>query len=433
MQSEHEAVSDPHAREAVRKALRRLVPFLALMFVLAFLDRVNVGFAKDELEVDVGIGAAAYGLGAGIFFVGYAFFEVPSNLIMHRVGARRWLSRIMVSWGLIAAAMYLVQGELSFYLLRFLLGVAEAGFFPGVILYLTYWFPDRYRSTATGLMYWGLPLAYILGAPSSGLLMEMDGIAALAGWQWMFLVQGLAASAVGVWAWFFLDDRPQDAAWLTPAERIALQEQLDREAATRPAGHTASVGSVLTQPIVLYFSLIYFCIQLSLYGVTFWLPSTVEDIGGLDSWQVGLISALPWMCALAGLFLVGRAADRSGRYRQYGAACMTAAAAGIALSAALSPVPAIAALCLAAFGFIAVLPVFWALPTRYFTGLAAAGGIALVNSVGNVGGFLAPYFLGLVEESTGSVQRGMYVLAGTTLLGAILIAMTRRRPADRLR
>jgi MFS family permease len=375
-----------------------LVPFLALMFVLAFLDRVNVGFAKQQLEVDVGIGAAAYGLGAGIFFVGYAIFEVPSNLILHRVGARRWLSRIMVTWGLVAAAMLLVHGPTSFYVLRFLLGVAEAGFFPGLILYLTYWFPDRNRSTATGMMYWGLPLAYILGGPASGVLLEMDGAAGLTGWQWMFLVQGIAACAVGVWAWFFLDDKPTDAVWLSPAERGALQAQLDQEAGSRTGHqHRGSVLKAIVEPRVLYFALIYFFIQLSLYGVTFWLPSTVGHIKSLTSWQIGLVSSLPWLFALIGLFVVSNRADRTGRYRRYGAGCMAAAAVGIALSASLSPVPAVAALCLAAFGFIAVLPVFWAMPSRHLAGAAAAGGIALINSVGNIGGFAAPYFLGLVE------------------------------------
>jgi MFS family permease len=417
---------DAASNAAVRKAFRHLVPFLALMFVLAFLDRVNVGFAKAELQADVGISAAAYGLGAGIFFIGYAFFEVPSNLILHRVGARRWLSRIMVTWGIVAAAMALVEGPTSFYILRFLLGVAEAGFFPGVILYLTYWFPDRYRSTATGLMYWGLPLAYILGGPLSGVLLEMDGIANLMGWQWMFAVQGIAAASVGVWAWFYLDDKPADASWLTPAERIGLQARIDVEDSERAGLRHGSALAALLDPRVLYLALIYFFIQLSLYGITFWLPATVGNIDGLASWQIGLVSALPWLCALIGLVVVSRKVDRTGRYRQYGAACMAVAAVGIALSAALGPVPAIGALCLAAFGFIAVLPVFWALPTRYLSGLAAAGGIALINSVGNIGGFAAPFFLGLVEEGTGSVVSGLYVLAAATLVGALLILLFRQ-------
>jgi len=397
------------------------------MYVLAFLDRANVGFAKESLEADVGIGAAAYGFGAGIFFIAYALFEVPSNLIMHRVGARVWMARIMVTWGLIAAAMALVTGPVSFYVLRFLLGVAEAGFFPGVILYLTYWYPDHFRGRAMGLFYWGAPLAFIIGGPFSGFLLELDGVANLQGWQWLFAVQGLMASVVGVWAFFYLDDKPSDAAWLSPGERDALQTWVRQEEIVREERMHLSGLSVLGNPRVLYFALIYFLIQLSVYGVVFWLPATVENIGGLSSWQIGLITAVPWICAAAGVYMVSRVSDRTGDRKRLAAACMAAAAVGIALSAVLGPVLAVAALCLGAFGFIAVQPLFWTLPTNYLAGAAAAGGIALVNAIGALGGFVAPYFFGLVEANTGSITLALYTLAGTTLVGGALILAAKHR------
>jgi len=397
------------------------------MYVLAFLDRANVGFAKEGLEANVGIGAAAYGFGAGIFFIGYALFEVPSNLIMHRVGARVWMARIMVTWGLIAAAMALVTGPVSFYVLRFLLGVAEAGFFPGVILYLTYWYPDHFRGRAMGLFYWGAPISFILGGPLSGALLELDGVANLQGWQWLFVVQGLMASAVGVWAFFYLDDKPSDAAWLSSDEREALQTWVREEEQVRQQRKHLSALSVLGDPRVLYFALIYFCIQLSVYGVVFWLPTTVGNIGGLSSWQIGFITAVPWICAAVGVYLVSRASDRTGDRKRLAAACMAAAAVGIALSAVLSPVLAVAALCLGAFGFIAVQPLFWTLPTNYLAGAAAAGGIALINALGALGGFVAPYFFGLVEANTGSITLALYTLAATTLVGGALLLVARHR------
>lgn len=425
------AVGTPLAGAAVSRINKRLLPFLALMFVLAFMDRVNVGFARDQLEAEAGIGAAAFGLGAGIFFLGYALLEVPSNLILHRVGARLWLSRIMVTWGLVSAATAFVQGPASFYVIRVLLGIAEAGFFPGVILYLTYWYPNRHRSSATGLFYWGLPLAFIVGAPMSAALKGIDSAFGLAGWQLMFLVQGLAASVVGVIAYFYLPDRPQDARWLPPAETAALQDWLDSEEDARHQEAPLSVLRALGNPRVLFFGLIYFLINLALYGVTFWLPETVGTIGGVGGLGVGLITAVPWVVAAVGLFFVPRLADRSGAHRPYAAACMLVAAAGLAFSAGADPLLAVLFLAVGAFGFISVLPLFWNLPTRFLSGAAAAGGIALINSIGNLGSFLAPTFLGVVEERTGSIRIGLLTLAAGALLCAVLIVLSRRRPGAR--
>ena len=421
------APGTPTAMSAVAKANRRLLPFLALMFVLAFIDRVNVGFAREDLEIHAGISAAAYGLGAGIFFLGYALLEVPSNLLMHRIGARRWLARIMVTWGLVSASTAFVQGEISFYIIRILLGIAEAGFFPGVILYLTYWYPNRHRSSATGLFYWGLPLAFIIGAPWSGALLSIDSLFGLMGWQIMFLTQGLAASVVGVWAWFYLDDKPSDAKWLSKDEAGALEAWIASEEQERREERPMTALAALGNPLVLYFGLVYFLVNLTLYGVTFWLPATVGNISGLSSLAIGFVSALPWVFAAVGLFVLPRKAGPTGRHRQYAAACMVIAAIGLSIAASVGPVAAVAALCISAFGFIAVLPLFWNLPTSFLSGTAAAAGIALINSIGNLGSFTAPFLLGNIEERTGSIEMGLYILAGGALLCSVLLVLSKRR------
>ena len=336
----------PALRAAVRRVMVRLIPFLFLMYVIAFLDRVNIGFAKEEFQAHAGISEAAYALGAGLFFIGYALFEVPSNLIMTRVGARWWMCRIMVTWGLISAAMSLVNSESLFYLLRFLLGVAEAGFFPGVILYITYWVPHAYRARCNALFYFGIPLASVLGAPLSGALLELDGAAGFLGWQWMFAVEGLIACVVGVWAFFYLDNSPADARWLTPDQRTALQTALDAEAESKRGPHRLLAS--LVDRRVLYFCLIYFLIQCSVYGMTFYLPTQVsEAVGSEVGLLVGLVTAIPWTVALVVNIVVNTAADRLAqpKKRFVAAACVAVGSVGIAASAAFSnPVLAIAGL-----------------------------------------------------------------------------------------
>ena len=411
---------------AFRLTRRRLVPFLLLMYILAFLDRVNIGFAKQSFQASAGISDAAYALGAGLFFLTYAGFEVPSNLIMHRVGARRWMARIMVSWGLISAAMMFASGELSFYALRLLLGAAEAGFFPGVILYLTYWFPGRSRGQVLGLFYFGAPLAFIFGSPLSGLLLEMDGIGGLHGWQWMFLVEGLLASVVGVWAFFYLDDKPADASWLPAAEKRALSDVIAQEEQLKSAQGHAGFAAVLADPRVLHFVGIYFLIQMSVYGVIFYLPTQVGALLGKQvGVEVGLVTAIPWICALVAAFALPRHADRQGSHRTLGAVALAMSAVGIAISAGSGPAVALVALCFAAAGFIAVQPLFWTFPTGYLGGVAAAGGIALINALGALGGFVAPNVKAWADRSFGSPQAGLYVLACTTILGAALILALR--------
>ncbi len=309
-----------HARllsSAIATSRLRLLPFLVLMYVLAFIDRANVGYARAFLQADTGLGDAAFAFGASIFFIGYACFEVPSNLMLHRLGARVWLCRIMVTWGLVSAAMMFADDAMTFYVLRFLLGVAEAGFFPGIILYLTYWFPQRSRAQALGLFYFGLPLALVLGGPLSGWLLEFHGIFGLANWQWLFVTEGLLASLVGIAAYFYLVDRPRDAGWLSDEQKRALEGELAEEDTRKQARGPHGFLSALRSGQVLKFCLVYFTIQMSVYGVVFYLPTRIASfLDGQVGLNVGLITAIPWVCALVVTRLVTRQADRSGQHRQ---------------------------------------------------------------------------------------------------------------------
>lgn len=412
---------------ATKKVFRRLVPFLLLMYVIAFLDRSNVSFAQQEFQADFGISAASYAFGAGLFFVGYAVFEVPSNILLHKVGAKWWLARIMVTWGIVAVAFMFVTGTTSFYILRFLLGVCEAGFFPGVILFLTYWVPARHLSRARGYFYMGIALAGILGNPLSGGLLELNGVFGLRGIQWMFLVEGLLAIIVGVWSYFYLTNKPQDAAWLPEDERQALVETIAVEDTAKASGHgPQKVWAALGNWRVWYFSLIYFCIQIAVYGVTFFLPAQVTAITGQKlGFQASLVTAIPWVFGLLSVAFFPGLADRTRKHRLIGTTLLLVTALGIIMSGALSgtPVLAIAGLSLAAIGFVAMQPIFWTLPTEYMTGFAAAAGIGLINSLGNLGGFLAPNMRDYFKESVGG-NAGLYSLAVGAVVGAILFALT---------
>jgi MFS family permease len=408
---------------AVRKARWRLLPFLLLMYLLAFLDRANVGFAKNVLQADVGIGDVAFAFGAGVFFVGYAIFEIPSNLIMYRLGARIWMSRIMITWGIVAAGTALVHDSTSFYLLRFVLGIAEAGFFPGIILFLSNWFPVNARAQAMGVFYTGFPLAFLLGSPISGMLLDATAPLGLHSWQWLFIVEGLAASVIGIVAYFYLTDRPALANWLEPAQREALVETLKAEDEHKKTHGPESVLAALRDTRVLYLTLIYFVMQIAVYGVVFYLPTRIAALmGGHVGTEVGFVTAIPWFVAIVGTLIITRLADRTGHHRLWAAGMLLVAALGIASSALCStPVPGVIAFCFATVGFVSVQPLFWTLPTAYLGGAAAAGGIALVNSIGNLGGFFAPNVKTFAEHAAGTSSAGMYALATAGMLGVILL------------
>ena len=416
--------------QAIARARQRLVPFLLLMYVIAFLDRANIGFAKEALRASAGISDASYALGAGLFFLTYALLEIPSNLIMNKVGARVWMCRIMLSWGLVSIATMFVSGERSFYLLRLLLGAAEAGFFPGVILYLTYWFPDRVKGQILGLFYFGAPLAFIFGGPLSGLLLEMPAREGLQAWQWMFLVEGLLAVVVGIWAYGYLQNKPSDARWLSEAEKEALLTELSREDQDRRSRGKSALQGIVADWRVWHYVLIYFLLQMSVYGVVFYLPTQVGAILRRSvGIEVGLVSAIPWICALGFTYWISRAADRHQNHRLLAVCTLTISGLAGVVFPTCGPALAFVAMCIAASGFIAVQPLFWTFPTRYLTGSAAAGGIACINAMGALGGFVAPNAKVWTDIHFGSHHAGLYLLAGVTLLNAALLAGMRLQKA----
>jgi sugar phosphate permease len=417
---------------AISRAKWRIVPFLILMYMLAYLDRANIGFAKQAYQVSTGVSNAAFAFGAGIFFIAYALFEVPSNLIMHRVGARTWLARIMVTWGLISAAMIYAKSDFLFSFIRFFLGAAEAGLFPGAVLYMTYWFPARARGQILGIFYFGSPLALMLGGPLSGLLLEHEGLFGLHGWQLMFLVEGLLASAVGVWAYFYLCNRPEDAKWMRPDEAQALARALAAEERVKQASGKTSFRAALADPRLVHFALLYFSIQIAGYGVAFYLPTQVSALLQMKiGLHVGLISAIPWACAIvAGAFYPGFAV-RTGRRRSFAVLSALAIAGGLVVSAHTSPVIAIVALSFVTIGIMTIQPIFWTFPTAYLGGTAAAGGFAVINAVGNLGGFFAPTVKTAMETSFHSPAAGLYVLAASGLTAALLIIALRPQQGER--
>ena len=408
-----------------RKVSRRLLPPLFVMFVLSFLDRTNVSLVKSHLAADVGVSAAAYGFGAGVFFIGYALLGVPSNLVLHRVGARRWLSALMVVWGALSCAMSLVTGPTSFYLLRFALGVAEAGFFPGAILYITYWFPAADRGKATGLFQSAVAVSSIIGNPLGGYLLGLHGLAGLAGWKWMFILEGAPTALFALAVPWLLTDRPDQARWLTPAERRLLAEHRAADQPADAARPPRGVREIVGDSRVLRLMFVYFSIQIGVYGVTFWLPSLVARVGGLSDLAVGFVSALPWVFALLGVLVLPYLSDRSGNRRGPLRLALVLTVAGLLGGVILPPVPAVGALCVAAFGFLGAQPVFWTVPPTILSGVQAAGTIALISGFGNLGGFLGPYLMGMAESATGSGASGLYAIAVIVLAGAVVVTSLR--------
>ncbi|WP_051625830.1 MFS transporter [Kozakia baliensis] len=426
------SAEDRTRASAVRKALWKLLPFLILMYMIAFLDRSNVGSAKQALHTDIGISDAVFAFGAGVFFVGYALFEVPSNLILYRVGARRWMTRIMVTWGIVSAAMMFVVGDKSFIALRSLLGITEAGFFPGIMLYLTFWFPEKERTRVLGFFYFGYPLAMTLGSPLSGALFGLDGIAGLKGWQWMFLLEGLLAVIVGAMTFFVLPDRPKEVNWLTDDEKNTLESVLAAEEAAKGSSrHGHDVLGLLRSAKLIQFLALYGVMQIASYGVVFYLPEQVsgilhEKIG----FKVGLVSALPWGCAVLSTFIIPRFVQRYDAPRMGVIICLAASAIGLVMSGSDISSVALTGLCLAAAGVVTVQAVFWNFPLAHFSGLQAAGAIALINAIGNLGGFAAPNIRALAIHFWQTPMAGLYAVSMAGVVGLIItMFLPRRTPA----
>jgi len=424
-------IPDPATlRSAVAKVERRLLPLFVVMFVVNYLDRVNIGFIKTHLEGVLGIDAAAFGFGAGLFFIGYLVCEVPSNLVLQRVGARVWLTRIAVTWGLVATLLAFVRTEWQFHAARFALGAAEAGFFPGVVYHFTRWLPAAARGRAMAVFLSGSAVASILSGPLAATLMKIEGLG-LAGWQWMLVVEGLASVLIGVAAGFLLDARPRDARWLTAAERDALEEAVAAEQRARSAAtpaHARPLG-MLRDPQIVLACAVYFAIQLTIYAVTFWLPSIIRERGDLSDMQVGLLNSVPWAISIVGMVAAAWAAARWRWQQAWVAVALVVAGIGMWIATAGGPLTAYAGICFAALGFKAASSLFWPIPQGYLDARIAAAAIALVNSVGNLGGFVAPTVFGWLEDRTGSVRGGLLGLAATSIATAGLVFLLRARPA----
>jgi D-galactonate transporter len=418
----------------VGKVTRRLIPFLIVCYFVAYLDRVNVGFAALTMNQHLGLTASMYGFGAGVFFLAYFLFEVPSNLFLDRFGARKWIARIMFSWGLLSGVMAFIpqiaaasgmRHEHVFYGLRVLLGIAEAGFFPGIIFYLTLWFPAVYRARIIGAFMAAIPLSSVIGAPVSGWLLGLDGRAGLAGWQWMFIIEAAPAIVLSVVTFFYLTDRPRDATWMANDERAWLMERLAAEEQQRRAVAHFGVFAAMVNPRVLALALVYFGAVSCNYGVGFWLPQIVKGFG-LSNAMTGLVTAIPYVVGTIGMIWFGRCSDRTLNRRKHMVTALSIAAGGIALSTVLDhPVLKMLALSVSAFGVFSSLSLFWTLPTAFLSGTAAAVGIAAINSVGNLSGFSGPYAMGWMKDRTGGYAAGLLLIAGCGLLALVIVLLLR--------
>lgn len=418
--------------EVVNKIIfRRVMPLLIAAYVMAFIDRTNIGMAKDRMEIDLGISATAYGIGAGLFFLTYALSEIPSNLIMHKVGARFWIMRIMITWGILSACMAFVQGEWSFYILRMLLGIAEAGLFPGVIYFITQWFVVKHRAKANGMFLLGVSIANIVGAPLGGILLTMDGVGGLHGWQWMFIIEGIPACFLAFFIWKYLPNKPTDAKFLTREEAEDLEARiLAEELAGAKASGNSKLRHVLKDKQILLVVAIYFTHQIAVYALSFFLPSIIGTYGTLNTIQIGLLTSVPWIFSAAGALLLPRLATNASRSRTIATCTMVGIVAGFTLGAIGGPVLGMLGFCLAAFNFFALQPILFTYPATRLSGAALAGGIAFVNTVGLFGGFLGPYVMGFMEETTGSKFSGLWFIVAMCTVGALLTRKLKRGTED---
>lgn len=430
--------ASPQFEEATyRKVGLRLIPFLFLCYIVAFLDRVNVGFAKLQMAPDLGFSDTVYGFGAGIFFIGYFIFEVPSNVILEKVGAKLWIARIMITWGILSACFMFVKTEFWFYTLRFLLGAAEAGFFPGIILYLTYWFPASRRAKMTALFMTAIAISNVVGAPISGGIMEFaDGLNGWRGWQWLFLLEGIPSVLVGVLVILLLDDGPLKAKWLTTEEKDLLIERVGQDNAAKAAhGDRHSLLDAFRDGRVWALAVVYFCGVVGFYAVNFWMPTIIQELGieKHDYLKVGLLSMIPWGVAAVAMVVVGSHSDRTGERRWHTAGSLLVAVAGMLVLATVghNTVLSIAGLTLVTSGILSWVGCFWSLPTAFLSGTAAAAGIAWINSVGNLGGHFGPDMIGRIRTATHSTEMAFYALAVVGLVGVVitlLLPRTERTP-----
>ena len=417
-------------RTTIQKVSRRLIPYLFVLYVAAYLDRINVGFAQLQMRSALGFSDTVYGLGTGIFFIGYFLFEVPSNLILARVGARVWIARIAITWGLISSAMAIVQTPAEFYVLRFLLGVAEAGFFPGVIYYLSQWFPAADRASAISRFMTAAAVSGIVGGPLSAALFKLDGLSGLAGWQWIFVAQGIPSVILGVTTLRFLTDRPSEAKWLSSMEREYLDRTMRTETADISRTGHVTLRRALLHPTVWRLSLLSFTLLVGLYSISFWLPQIVQSLSSGTNVEVALLSGIPYAAAAVAMVMVGQHSDRNRERCLHIAGSALVGAAGLVATAVFqTPVPGLIAISVAAMGIFSAIPVFWSLPTTFLSGTAAAGAIALINSVGNLGGFFGPYLIGCVRDLTGGFTGSLVFIAVLLVGSAVLAVSLRRSPA----
>ncbi|MDR5879979.1 MFS transporter [Caballeronia sp. LZ032] len=414
-------------KRTLRKVTWRIVPFIMLLYFIAYIDRVNIGFASLTMRTDLGFTASILGLGAGIFFWGYFLFEVPSNIALHKVGARLWIARVMLTWGIISACMAFMKGPTSFYIVRFLLGAAEAGFFPGIILYLSYWFPARHRAGVVAFFMAAAPISTALGSPLSAALLEMHGVMGLHGWQWMFILEAIPAVILGIFVFFYMTDRPEKAKWLKDDERAWLVGVMNDENARRSSsGAKHGIISGLANPRVLALSLIYFGTSAGLYTLGIWAPQIIKQLG-VSSMTVGLLNAIPPTVSVVAMVLWSRHSDRTNERTWHVVIACVAAAIGLSVAAVSSSVVGlIASLTLVNIGISCAKPPLWTMPTMFLSGAAAATGIATINSIGNLGGFAGPVIIGWVKDQTGSYAGGLYFVAGLLVLSAVMTLLLAR-------
>jgi len=435
LQSGEADLTSVQSDQLISKITWRILPLLFVCYIIAYIDRINVGFAKLQLREVMGVDETmfgwVYGLGAGLFFIGYFLFEIPSNLIMQRVGARFWIARIMIIWGIVSVAMMFIRSTSSFYIMRFLLGVAEAGFYPGVILYLTYWFPLKARARTIAFFATGGVIAGIIGSPLSGMILDLDGLVGLAGWQWLFLLEGVPAILMGLVVFLFLPGSPEKAKFLSANEKQWIKAKLEEENNSQEKKSHSHFSDVLLSRRVWLLCFIYFLLNVGGYGYEMWLPSIVQGFTGMSYSMVGIVNAIPYLMAAIAMLLVGRHSDKTGERRWYVAFAATSSAIGFAFSAYLNnPYLAMAALTLALVGLKSTMGPFWALSTAFLSGTAAAGGIALINSVGNLGGFAGPLLVGFIKDRTGDSRIALWFLGGALLLMGILILTVRSQTRD---